>query len=35
MKDKKILYGMFLIFTFILVTGLTYAFLVKQLQVMM
>ena len=26
MKDKKILYGMFLIFTFILVTGLTYAF---------
>ena len=26
MKDKKILYGMFLIFTFILVIGLTYAF---------
>ena len=26
MKDKKILYGMFLTFTFILVTGLTYAF---------
>ena len=26
MKNKKILYGMFLIFTFILVTGLTYAF---------
>ena len=26
MKDKKILYGMFLIFIFILVTGLTYAF---------
>ena len=26
MKNKKILYGMFLTFTFILVTGLTYAF---------
>ena len=26
MKDKKILYGMFLTFAFILVTGLTYAF---------
>ena len=26
MKDKKILYGVFLTFTFILVTGLTYAF---------
>ena len=26
MKDKKVLYGMFLMFAFILITGLTYAF---------